>query len=1113
MTSEGQKLAAAIAAIESQRELLGEAVAEASIASLRAKLAALSDVTPKELEPTLKQVSILFLDAVGSTALSQRLDPEEISAVMDGALSRCTAIVQRHGGRVLQYAGDSLLAVFGTPESREDDAERAVRCGLALLSLGRTLEREVQASHAHSGFGFRVGINTGGVMLGGGVDAEGTIRGIAVNVAARMEQTAPTGGLRISRDTYTHVRGLFDVEEQAPMRLKGIDEPIRTYLVLRARPQDFDTTTRGIEGLSTRMVGRDAEITQLQEVFAQMAKPAAGLRFVMLVGDPGLGKSRLLHEFRSWTAGRAVAPINIAGRATPSTQSQPFGLLRHVLAVLLRIRESDSMSLARRKLERSVVGLLMTQEGLPQAEAHAHLIGQLIGLDFSASPHVSAIVDQARQIRDRAFRAAVQALRCIHARGAGRPLLVLLEDLHWADDGSLDFLQYLVQTCTDLPLLLIATARPTLFERRGTLVGPGQLCIELRPLDAGAGLELTDDILRKLPQIPAGLRELINERAEGNPFYIEELVNMLTEQVALQGSATGMPGGGPSEGLKVPPTLVDVLQARLDGLPSAERYSMQLASVIGVDFLDRELAYVEPGADTQLPPLLNRRLILSAGAVSDARAYAFQHQILRDVTYATLVKQRRMNAHARVAQWLAGQTGALAMASASTIAEHYELAGDKTNAREYYARAAEQAAAAYENDLALRHTARALASTPDGDHEMRWRLLANRERVLDRLSLRAEQMADIDALTFLADVMDDDCRRADAAWRRCDLAMYQGDFSTQERYAAEARSLAERAGAHELGLRALQRMAVATAYLGKPGEGEQLARRGMEQARVAGSLSSQARFANALSVCSQLKGDRVAALAHSQLALRAARDAGDTDLESIAIGNVATGYLYFGACTEARAYGDAVFEMARTVGNQVGQAISHIYLGVIDLLDGDGVQALLHAKAALDMCANSPWHTCNALTKLGEAELAMGNLDAAAEAFQRAISLGDSCDAFAHVLNALAGLARASLARGDAVQAAQVAEQLLARAALKPGHPGESDPRFAGADKHRIRLTLYEVWVAAGDSRAHAALVDAHAALVAEAAAITDEALRTSFLRRIPCNAEIEACWAGRAPQ
>jgi class 3 adenylate cyclase len=314
--TERQQLEAAIAALERQRSTLGDAVVEPLAAAARDRLAALTAAVAETSPPaqTLRQVSILFMDVVGSTALAQHLDPEAISAVMDDALARATAVVEAHGGKVLQYAGDNVLAAFGAAEAREDDVDRAVRCGLALLELGKILGGEVRAAHGHDGFNVRVGVHTGAVLLGGGVDADGGIRGIAVNIAARMEQTAPAGGLRISHDAYTQVRGMFEVERQAPMAVKGVDEPIASYLVLRAKPRSFRLGSRGIEGVATRMIGRDAELDTLQDAFKRLFVER---RFaaVSVVADAGIGKSRLLYEFAAWTTRvRRPSSSSAAGR-------------------------------------------------------------------------------------------------------------------------------------------------------------------------------------------------------------------------------------------------------------------------------------------------------------------------------------------------------------------------------------------------------------------------------------------------------------------------------------------------------------------------------------------------------------------------------------------------------------------------------------------------------------------------------------------------------------------------------------------------------------------------------------------------------------------------------
>jgi class 3 adenylate cyclase len=705
MSAERQQIEATIAGLEAQRALLGDAIVDAAVGPLRAKLAALAASLVVAAPPaqTLKQATILFLDIVGSTTLGQHLDPEQTSDVMDGALAAFTAIVGAHGGKVLKYAGDSVLAVFGADEAHEDDPERAVRAGLALLEEGRAQATKVQQNHGYAGFGVRVGVHTGGVLLGGGVDAEGSIRGQAVNIAARMEQTAPSGGLRISHDTYRHVRGVFTVETQPPLTVKGVNQPIVTYLVQRAKPRAFRIPSRGIEGVETRMIGRDAELEQLQEAFHALFRDRR-LAAVTVVAEAGLGKSRLLDEFRTWSETRPERFKIFQGRATPQTQSQLYGMLRDVLAWRLQIADTDSMATAREKIEAGVSSLFVDDEGPEMAQAHAHLLGQLVGVDFSESPHVRPITGDPRQLRNRGFQAAADMFRRLAARD-GDPVIVYLDDLQWADDASLDFVRFLLQVNRDVPMLVVSLTRPTLFERRQDWASTQtNLRIELDPLDRRASRELALELLKRLPDVPESLRELIIGGADGNPFYMEELVKMLVDQGAIEtGAERWTLHTDRLLAMQVPPTLVGVLQARLDGLPAAERVALQQASVIGVVFWDAALAALDAQALASLPALVRRELASPhADTMLDGmREFVFRHHILHQVTYDTVLRRDRRDLHARAAAWLAGLRGARAGDFLGATAEHYERAGDPANACEYYARAAEQAGSRYAHEAVL----------------------------------------------------------------------------------------------------------------------------------------------------------------------------------------------------------------------------------------------------------------------------------------------------------------------------------------------------------------------------------------------------------------------------
>jgi len=1110
MSPEQQQLQSGIQALEAQRGLLGDAVVDMAVAPLKAKLAALAapPAPPAEPAQALKQVSVLFLDVVGSTTLAQHLDPEAISAVMDGALARGTAVVQAHRGKVLQYAGDNLLAAFGVDEAREDDPERAVHCGLALLALGKALGAEVQAAHRHAGFDVRVGIHTGSVLLGGGVDADGTIRGIAVNIAARMEQTAPAGALRVSHDTYAQVRGMFEVQAQPPLAVKGVDEPIHSYLVSRAKPRSFRIRTRGIEGVATRMIGRDAELEALQDAFKRLLTERK-LAAVTVVADAGIGKSRLLYEFEAWSEARPEPFYLFRGRATPQTQRQPFGLLRDILAWRFLIADDDSIEAARTKMEQGIIPLFEHDDGADLAEGHAHLLGHLIGIAWRDSRHIKGILDDPRQIRNRAFHAAAQMFRRISASD-GAPIVLQLEDLHWADNGSLDFLNYLAEVNRDVALLILGFARPTLFERRGdwkSTEGIHQR-IDLAPLDKTGSRLLVNELLRKLPEVPAALRELVSGGAEGNPFYMEELVKMLIDQGAIE---TGEAWKVNAERLlvtHVPATLTGVLQARLDSLPPPEKLTLQEASVIGQVFWDQALIALDAQATETLPALVTRELALPRAdtRLEGLREYAFRHQLLHRVTYDTLLKKNKRALHAKVAQWLSGLTGLRAGDFLAATAEHYEQAGDPAQAAEFHARAAEHAKERFGHEAVLEHAGKALALAGDpsaANAGLRWRLLAAREQTLDLQARRDEQGADIDALERLAEAFDDDQRRAYAACRRSYRAMHMNDWAASAEAARRGMACAERAADHELRLHALRVLAAAQTSVGDIEAGKALALQGLAEARSLGLRSNESYLLNALAIAAQGQGDLMGALELMRQDLQITREIGDRRGEAITLLNLGGTWVNLGDLTQGRHHLDEALRTLRTNGDRRPEAVALHALSVLALWQADEVRALGLARSALGIAvaAQARDSEANALFQLGEAELALGRQAAARLAFEqareRALEIGHPVQ---H--EACAGLARVALAQGDGAAALRELQAVLDHVA----RGGTLD----GTDARLVELTCHQALARVGDPRAAEWLTRAHEALQAQAATIPDAALRQGFLHNIPHRREIVAAWAKR---
>ncbi len=1110
MPTERQRLEAAIDGLESQRTLLGDTLVDMALAPLQAKLAALA--SPQRADPSgqsLKQVTILFLDVVGSTTLSARLDSEQTAEVMDGALARFTEIVNGQCGKVLNYAGDSVLAVFGADGAREDDAERAVRAGLALVDEGRRIGARVRDAHGHDGFDVRVGVHTGGVLLGGGVGAEPGIHGMAVNVAARMEQTAPAGALRISHATYRHVRGVFDVEPRPPLVVKGLDEPIATYLVKGVKPRAFRVPTRGIEGVETRMIGRDAELARLQDAFTSLfVEPR--LAIVTVVADAGVGKSRLLYEFDNWTETQPEPFVHFQGRALPRTEREPYGLLRDILAWRVEIGDGDSMDVAKAKLASCIAPLFAADDGDDLAEAHAHLLGHLIGFDFAESRHVAGITHDGRQIRDRAFHVAAQVFRRIAAR-EGAPIVLLLEDLHWADEGSLDFLDYLVRVSRDVPMLVLALTRPTLFERRGewgAAADPRQR-IDLAPLDKDASRLLTEELLKNLAEVPDALRELVTGGADGNPFYMEELIKMLVDDGAIDtGGERWTVNAAALVATHVPQTLTGVLQARLDGLKPEEKLALQQASVLGVAFWDDGLAAIAPLAVEALPALMRRELIVSRQGASaeGVREFAFRHQILHHVTYDTLLRRTRREWHARAAVWMSALGGARAGEMLGATAEHFALAGDDGNAAEFYTRAAERAAGRLAYEVAAGFIASAFARLGDRerpeDLSLRWRLVVVRQSMHFFQGKRAEYPADLDALQRLADALDDDRLRAEVARLRSSYSMVTADYTSMERHARQMMRLGEAVGDIAVALRGQRQLALALARQGDHATAWDLASDGLARARRLGLRAVEASLLNVLSIAlSQRGGNLMESLDLDRQQLAISRALGDRRDESTTLFNIGWGWLTLGEHREAGRHLESALQLIRALGLRLAESYPLHGVAVLALRRGDATSALAHAESALDIAreVEDRHQELIVLLLLGQALVALGRHDEARTVFSRARAMaldGESVYRY----DTMAGLAHVALLRGDVAGALLELEGVLAHLADGGTLEGAEQPCF-------IKLVVHRAFASAGDPRASRVLADAYSALRAAAGAITDTGLRQSFLDNIPEHRDIVAAW------
>ena len=811
---ERELLEQAIAALETRRSLLGDEIVDVALTSMREKLAGLKSGTRVSREPQQRKlITVLFADVTGFTAMAETMDHEIVNDVINSLWFRVDKAIIDHGGRIDKHIGDAIMALYGTPAAHEDDPERAIRSALQIQS--EILEWKNDLSQSLSVYKtqiqniqLRIGVNTGPALLGTvGLTNEYTAIGDAVNLANRLETAAPKGGILISHDTHELVRGVFDVTELEPINVKGKSEPIRVFTVQSVKPRSFRDTTRGLEGIETRTIGREKELAQMKSAFEETTA-SKQTHLVTLVAEAGTGKSRLLYEFGRWLESLDPSVQIFKGRAVQESMHIPYSLLRGILSSVFDIYENDRASIARQKLEQ---GIQKNSSDMENALQHAHFIGHLIGLDYSTSPYLKGILGDARQIHDRAFHYATQLFSDL---AQNQPFVIFLEDIHWADPGSLDFFESFMEKKPDLPVLIVSLTRSTLFEQRpdwGT--GPLQtLRLNLLPLSEADTRRLIAEILQKVPEVPEAVMDLIVKKAEGSPFYVEELIKVLIEGgVIVRGDEQWSVELRRLSDLKVPATLTGLLQARLDGLIPNVRETLQQASVVGRVFWKDIVGHMrnpEIQYEGNESPIKDRLGVLRAKeliynfeetASREASEFIFKNQILHDVTYESVLLRLRPLYHSQAAEGLVEVGGERINEFAGRVGEHYEYAEAWINAAEWYARAGRQAQNTYASDSAVHYYQRALDFlNKHGGQEHIQLKLDVMQRLGEVLNWQAHYTDAVGVYTTMlheAESIEDVIAQAQALLSLSTSLSYQGDHQASLENATRAETLARSANA------------------------------------------------------------------------------------------------------------------------------------------------------------------------------------------------------------------------------------------------------------------------------------------------------------------------------
>ncbi len=782
-----------------------------------------------------KLATVLFVDLVDSTALVAASDPEVVRRRVTRFFEDVTHCVTTHGGIVEKFAGDAVLAAFGVAQAHEDDAERAIRAGLGILGAVKGLGLEA-----------RVGIEAGEVVVDSTDSTFAT--GEAVNLAARLQQSAAPGEILIGPFARSLAKDSIELEEVAPLEVKGRTHPLDAWRVVCAANRALDIRTN----VAAPLVGRESELELLSNTFERAARDSRA-HLVTVYGEPGVGKSRLVREFVAALEGATV----LAGRALPYGEGITYWPLAEMVKSSAGIADDDPVQEAVEKLRKTC-----------EDEAVADLLGLASG--------VLDAVEEERSGQEIAWAARAWADLLAEVQ----PLVLVFEDIHWAEEPLLELIEHLATWVRESPLLIICLARPELLDFRPGW-GGGRMraaAIELDPLRAEESEELLQALLPQNGLPPEARRDLL-AKTEGNPLFVEETIRMLLES------------GGDYLPERIPDTLQALIAARIDHLPPDEKALLHRASVIGRIFWHGAVEHIAPDLDveTVLDNLLLRDFVVpeARSTIVGERAYKLKHVLIREVAYAGLTKAERARLHELFAEWLgerAGEElleirayhldhaaqlqaeldGAPSPELAREAAAALEEAGRRALAREANRSARKLLLRSVELEPTLKrryHAARAawrMSDLPAVSMEM--------QRVLDGAREAGDSMTEGKALTALAEVAllrEGDLPKAtelvDQALEklppdgrfgalevRARLAWWVGDWETQERMALEALDIAQRLERKDMEAQALEELSSTYRKQHRLDDAEKAIRRSLEFAQESGSIVAQAQALHSL---------------------------------------------------------------------------------------------------------------------------------------------------------------------------------------------------------------------------------------------------------------------------
>jgi len=909
---------------------------------------------------TRRVITVLFADLVGSTGLTERLDPEEARDVIKKFYDVAEDVVERwYQGSIANYLGDGVLAVFGLPAAHENDPERAARAGLAIRDAMPNLNEHLRATHGIQ-LAVRIGINTGEVVASSGSTFERDfLVSDAVTTAARLQQTVPAGTVVVGERTYRLTKESIEYHELPPMAVKGKEGSVAVWAAVAPLPEPVE-----IRRIAAPLVGRHAELGLLRHLY-ERSRDESLTHLVTLLGQPGVGKSRLLREFLAEVRETENPPLVLRGRSAGFGGQIGYHALLDILRGQAGLLDTDLSEVVRTKIDAWI------REVLPQS---GELLDGLL-LTFGTSD----AGDDPGLMRQRLFTSWKELILGL---ASTRPVVLALEDLHWADDGVLDLIQTMTDGTAQAALFIICLARTELMERRPAWPGSRRNTtgIELRPLRPLEAEHLAASLSSEA--LAPDVRRMVAQRAGGNPLFVEELIRMLLEDS--------------TPGAAIPDTVQAVITARIDRLPLNERRTLQAAAVIGRSFWPSAVAPIaglsleEVSAAIEGLIRSDLAVALPRSVVAGEREFAFRHILTRDVAYAMLPRAQRQRAHAEAARWLEARAGDRVEEVVEILAEHLRLAGDHARAAVYLHRAGNKARRLYANADAIRLFDQALeAATEAGlGIEQRGIIYRDRGEVHQLRGDYASAMADFTEGLAIARQVGD--RRLEAILEnRVGFIFHrQHRLEDAEQHFRRAAALARQIGDVLTLGQTLVDLANIDWDRGRMPPDHPAIVEGLDLLRQASDQASVARALNMLSMSHLRAGDWRAGLQAADEGRDAAHAAGDKSREATSISYLSNIHGYFGQYRDALEHGATALALAREIEDHRRAGYTLFFLTRAAHMLGQWGDAHSYLNECLPLMqtyasGHVPWPLLySALLKLG-----MGDVDGAKDAFRNCARL------------------------------------------------------------------------------------------------------------------------------